>query len=422
LITTRRAPLDNLDSRGRISGLRGQKIDHLTSSAARRIVFHVLVLRGTMRSLVAAAVFALLCPPVALGQTCGGFERWAVKVGSDPAVSSIDLNNRITTTLHALVNLPRPTLPSGNTARHNDERTVRVVDGRLVQFKLEAGKDGDSDFHLVISDDTLQFSPSGQNSTPSPHSFVAEIVNPDCVMGSHDDTSFPSQLQDQLVAVHTKFVNQFPNMKTSGDWNEEGGIPVRLTGIGFFDKPHGQTGRALNGLELHPLLDIEFNPGGTPIPTPSALLQNPGFESGNVGWTATAGIISNDQNQTPRSGTFNAWLGGYGTPHTDRLSQSITIPATATAVSLTFFLHITTEEQTTTDAFDKLRVQVRRANGQVMTLKTFSNLQAVPGYTQEMVSLTPFKGQTVTIQLVAVEDDGSMTSFLVDDFALVIES
>lgn len=299
---------------------------------------------------------------------------------------------------------------------------MRVVDGRLVQFKLEAGKDGDNDFHLVISDDTLQFSPSGSGSTASPHSFIAEIPNPDCVSGSHDDTPFPSQLQAQLVAVHTKFINQFPNMKTSGDWNEMGGIPVRLTGIGFFDKPHGQTGRALNGLELHPLLDIEFNPPTlTPIPTPVALLQNPGFESGNVGWTATAGVISNDQNQPPHSGSFNAWLGGYGSVHTDRLSQQVSIPSTATAATLTFFLHVTTEEQTTANVFDTLRVQVRRANGQVTTLKTFSNLQAASGYTQETVNLTPFKGQTFTIQLVGVEDNGSMTSFLVDDFAVVIE-
>ena len=172
--------------------------------------------------MIACLLLAVVCPRDASAQTCGGFERWAVKVGSDPGVSSINLTNRVTTTLHDLVHVPRPTLPSGNTAHHNDERTVRVVDGRLVQFKLEAGKDGDSDFHLVISDDTLQFSPSGAGSTPSPHSFVAEIVNPGCVSGSHDDTPFPSQLQAQLVSVHTKFVNQFPNMKTSGDWNEMG--------------------------------------------------------------------------------------------------------------------------------------------------------------------------------------------------------
>jgi len=35
--------------------------------------------------------------------------------------------------------------------------------------------------------------------------------------------------------------------------------PVRITGVGFFDKVHGQMGVALlNGIELHPILKIEW--------------------------------------------------------------------------------------------------------------------------------------------------------------------
>jgi len=34
---------------------------------------------------------------------------------------------------------------------------------------------------------------------------------------------------------------------------------ARLTGVGFFDKVHGQTGVSqFNGIELHPVLKIEF--------------------------------------------------------------------------------------------------------------------------------------------------------------------
>jgi hypothetical protein len=36
---------------------------------------------------------------------------------------------------------------------------------------------------------------------------------------------------------------------------------VRVTGIGMFDFLHGQTGVAPNGIELHPVLNIVFNPG-----------------------------------------------------------------------------------------------------------------------------------------------------------------
>ena len=33
---------------------------------------------------------------------------------------------------------------------------------------------------------------------------------------------------------------------------------VRITGVGFFDYLHGQRGVAPNGIELHPVLDVEF--------------------------------------------------------------------------------------------------------------------------------------------------------------------
>jgi hypothetical protein len=35
-------------------------------------------------------------------------------------------------------------------------------------------------------------------------------------------------------------------------------LEVTVTGVGFFDRLHGQTGVAPNGLERHPLTSIEF--------------------------------------------------------------------------------------------------------------------------------------------------------------------
>lgn len=34
---------------------------------------------------------------------------------------------------------------------------------------------------------------------------------------------------------------------------------VTITGVGFFDRNHGQEGVASNGIELHPILDIVFH-------------------------------------------------------------------------------------------------------------------------------------------------------------------
>jgi hypothetical protein len=81
----------------------------------------------------------------------------------------------------------------------------RVVDSRLARFKRESGRDGDQDFHLVITDDALQFSPGGQNTDPIPHSFVAEIVNPACVGGKKGKSPTPSHWQTQLQNVFDAF-------------------------------------------------------------------------------------------------------------------------------------------------------------------------------------------------------------------------
>jgi subtilisin family serine protease len=158
-------------------------------------------------------------------------------------------------------------------------------------------------------------------------------------------------------------------------------------------------------------------PTPTPTPVPGAeLLLNRGFESGAVNWTATAGVITNSTGQTPRSGSFYAWLDGYGTTHTDSLFQQITIPSTATSVTLSFWLKITTAETTTTTAFDRLQVQVRNSSNTVLTtLATFSNLNKTSGYVLRTFDLTAFKGQTVRIYFLGTEDSTLQTSFVIDD-------
>jgi subtilisin family serine protease len=159
--------------------------------------------------------------------------------------------------------------------------------------------------------------------------------------------------------------------------------------------------------------------GGAPPPPPpsgSELLLNRGFESGAVNWTATAGVITNSTGQTPRTGSFYAWLDGYGTTHTDSLFQDVAIPASATSVTLSFWLKINTAETTTTTAFDTLRVQIRNTSNTVLsTLATYSNLNKSTGYVQKTFDLTSFKGQTVRIYFLGTEDSSLQTSFVIDD-------
>jgi hypothetical protein len=148
--------------------------------------------------------------------------------------------------------------------------------------------------------------------------------------------------------------------------------------------------------------------------TASQLLRNPGFESGNTIWSSTPAVIGqNGPFEPAHSGTWDAWLDGYGTTHTDTLSQSVTIPAACTGTTFSFWLHIDTSETTTTIAYDKLTIT---ANG--TTIATFSNLNHASGYQQHSYSLGSFAGQTVTLKFTGTEDSSLQTSFVVDDTAV----
>ncbi|MEU6649286.1 putative Ig domain-containing protein [Streptomyces sp. NPDC046900] len=142
------------------------------------------------------------------------------------------------------------------------------------------------------------------------------------------------------------------------------------------------------------------------------LLGNAGFESGNTTWTATSGVITNDTGEAAHTGSYKAWLDGYGISHTDTLSQSVTIPSGCKA-TFTFYLHIDTAETTTSTQYDKLTVTAGST-----TLATYSNLNKASGYTQKSFDLSSFAGSTVTLKFSGVEDSSLQTSFVVDDTAL----
>jgi len=157
-----------------------------------------------------------------------------------------------------------------------------------------------------------------------------------------------------------------------------------------------------------------INPVGGGCPSPGQKLANPGFESGNTVWSATPAVIGqNGPSEPAHSGTWNAWLDGYGTTHTDTVSQTVTIPAGCTNSTLSFWLHIDTAETTTTTQFDKLTVQVGST-----TLAAYSNLNHATGYSQKSFNVGSFAGQTVTLKFTGTEDISLQTSFVIDDTAL----
>ena len=149
------------------------------------------------------------------------------------------------------------------------------------------------------------------------------------------------------------------------------------------------------------------------------LIGNGGFESGATVWTASSGVIDNSTTQTAHGGSWKAWLNGYGSAHTDTMYQTVSIPASATSVALSFWLKVVSDETTTTTAYDTLKLQVRNASGSVLaTLGTWSNLNKGSSYAQKNFDLGAYKGQTVQIYFVGTEGSSVATSFLLDDVSL----
>ncbi|MBO0856942.1 MAG: hypothetical protein J2P21_00505 [Chloracidobacterium sp.] len=445
---------------------------------------------------------ALLCAIALYSQAFSqcGVERWSVKTGTDADAGKVDLSSPKTTTIASLRSPAAPNPIPPNNRVSPTETTLWVVNATLTKYKLES----DSDYHLVLADSAGA-------------TMIAEIPLPSCVGAG---SPFASGISHARAQFNAKFTATSSFKTTS--------TPVRVTGIGMFDFLHGQTGVAPNGIELHPVIDIVFNPtsssdftiaasgsvsvsqgnsgtagvstsvsggfnsaislsisglpsgasgsfapasipapgagsstltinagtatptgtynlmitgagGGTSHTTPISLnvtsgggtvgqqlIGNPGFENGSSNpspWTATSGVITNSSSEAAHSGSWKGWLDGYGMTHTDTLRQSVTIPANATSATLSFWLHIDTDETTTTTAFDTLAVQILNSSGSVLaTLATYSNLNANTGFKQVSFNLLAYKGQSIQINLVGTEGSKIQTSFVVDDFALNVSA
>jgi hypothetical protein len=154
--------------------------------------------------------------------------------------------------------------------------------------------------------------------------------------------------------------------------------------------------------------------------TSAQLLGNPGFETGTATpWTASTNVIADNSKEPPHSGTWDAWLDGYGKATTDTLSQTVTLPSGCSTYQLGYWLHIDTAETSTTTAYDTMTVQVLNSSGTVLsTVATYSNLNHNTGYAQHTASLSAYAGQTVTLKFTGTEDAEYQTSFVVDDTAI----
>jgi hypothetical protein len=133
---------------------------------------------------------------------------------------------------------------------------------------------------------------------------------------------------------------------------------------------------------------------------------------------STSGVIGQNGPYEPaHSGSWDAWLDGYGTTHTDTLSRSVSIPSGCTNYTFTFSFwpNIDTAETTTPVAYDELTLKVGST-----TLVSYSNLKHNCGYSLHTFKVASSAGQTVTINFTGSEDSSLQTSFVLDDTALSV--
>ena len=219
---------------------------------------------------------------------CGGTELWSLKVLTDPAATTVNYTP-VASTVAALVALTTPT-PSTTMPRTAPvETTTYIITCNITIKKTES----DNDYHLVLSDGT--------------HTLIGEIPDPNCTAA--------------LTSAHK---SQFAAAKAFIDANIASGNvmsvnigQVTVTGVGFIDPPHGQTGAAPNNLELHPILDIHFASANVP-PTAAftasattvcvgqavALSDNSSNGPTSWTWTMTGGTPASSTLQNP-SVTYN---------------------------------------------------------------------------------------------------------------------
>lgn len=205
------------------------------------------------------SLFARLAPRLYTRVTGCGVERWDVKTGTDPYASKVVMSP-ISATIPMLAAFAAPPVNPTTRLPGAPEEQLYTIAATLFAAKMEA----DSDYHLALRD-------------AEGNTMIAEVPCPKCCAGSPWLT--------QITTARATVDKYVPGLGRSFTHPN---VPVVVTGVGFLDRIHGQTGVAPNGVELHPVLDIQFPQPpqltaeeckavrmasffGSPEPTPPAL-------------------------------------------------------------------------------------------------------------------------------------------------------
>jgi hypothetical protein len=162
---------------------------------------------------------------------CGEW-RWPVKTLSDPLAGKVHYKDILNRKVPFLRGLPAPGGLSTDTPRlPGVERRVYRIHVALLKAKVE----DDHDIHLVVA------GPAAKSKT-----MIVEFPSVKC-QGAATSNHRPAMARARnalLADCGSIGSSSFVSLKGT----------ATLTGVGFWDEKHGQTGVAPNGIELHPIL------------------------------------------------------------------------------------------------------------------------------------------------------------------------
>jgi hypothetical protein len=187
--------------------------------------------------------------------------------------------------VEALRALPKPSSYPDNNRIGTVERTTYTLTANLLKMKRE----DDRDVHLVIAD------------AATSNTMIVELVDVAC--SGAISSPYKSQMQSARQAFEAACGTPTTSFKDLTG-------TATMTGVGFFDVIHGQTGVAPNGIELHPLISFSSVNcsvvGATPTNTASpTTIATPTSTPVGVCGGATATITGLDKSSQPEVVTIN---------------------------------------------------------------------------------------------------------------------
>lgn len=173
-------------------------------------------------------IFLISISFVFMSQNDCGENRAKIKTCSDLDAYKIDTVSK-NATIKKLTAITPPNKIGNNMARTGIEFKTYKIKAKITYWKIE----DDGDYHIVLQDllDTTL-------------TMVVEIPDPNC------ESVKNGRFYNKICAAR----KMFDSMKMPKNRVRYG--TYKVSGVAFFDKVHGQKGVAINGVELHPVLEI----------------------------------------------------------------------------------------------------------------------------------------------------------------------